>query len=465
MADQPQRHSTLPYVVILVLGLILIGLLLYIIPFRYGLNASEDYTASDEPLNNPLIGFAPDARDEIECEDSQLVYIKLRWADWEPSMDEYDTDFLEETFHISQWKAAGKNAVLRFMCDIPRDEEHLDIPEWLYSLTSDGAYYDCSYGKGYCPDYSNDVFRERHALAIRALADYCNQDDFVAYVQLGSLGHWGEWHTNEEGGALPMPDADICEQYVRDYMNAFNNARLMTRRNYSFTVENGLGLYNDMTGDPASTQTWLDWIENGSSQRTEGDALELIPTGHFWDVAPVGGEFGSTRSDEEMLGHWLNDTMECVESTHMSFIGPHCPSGELKDSKAAIELRERLGYRLYVSHLETSYVFGKGELEVRMTWSNAGLAPLYWDWPVTMYVYDSSGSDEPIYWETVDIDLRELTPGEKIETVSHIPFTDVLRQGFQIGVGVDSPDLDQHILLAMYGEVRNGAKIIYTFDS
>lgn len=149
----------------------------------------------------------------------------------------------------------------------------------------------------------------------------------------------------------------------------------------------------------------------------------------------------------------------------MSFIGPHCPSGELKDSTAAQQLRQRLGYRLYVSHLETSYVFGKGELEVRMTWGNVGLAPLYWDWPVTMYIYDGSGSDEPIYWETVDIDLRELTPGEKIETVSHIPFTDVLRQGFQIGVGIDSPDLDQHILLAMDGEVRGNARIIYTFES
>ena len=437
MADRP-KHNTLPYVVIIVLGLILIGLLLYIIPFRYGLNASVDFDASDEPLDNPLTGFAPWAERQDECEDSQLVYIEIRWADWEPSMDSYDIEGLEERCHIQRWKEEGKNAVLRFVCDMPGDEQHMDIPDWLYLRTGDGVYYDCEYGMGYCPDYSNGFFRQRHALAIQALADYCNQDDFVAYVELGSLGHWGEWHTNVEGGALPMPDAEICGQYVPDYSNTFQNARLLTRRNYSIAVEGGLGLYHDMTGDPEETGEWLGWLKNGGLQETDGEALELLPEEHFWDDAPVGGEFGSERSDEDLLGRW-------------------------KDSEAALELRERLGYRLYVSHLETAYVFGRNELEAKMTWGNVGLAPMYWNWPVTMYVYDSTG--EPIYWESVDIDLQKLTPGEKIETLSHIPFTDTFRQGFQIGIAIDSPDMNQNILLAMEGEIRDGARIIYTFES
>ncbi len=463
MADRPKKRSAIPYVVIIVLGLILIGLLLYIIPFRYGLNASVDYDASDEPLNNPLTGYAPPAENEQECADSQLVYIEIRWADWEPSMDSYDVEGLEERCHIQRWKLENKNAVLRFVCDEPGDEQHLDIPGWLYQHTGDGAYYDCEYGKGYCPDYSNDYFRERHALAIQALANYCNQDSFVAYVELGSLGHWGEWHTNVEGGALPMPDAEICGQYVLDYSDSFKNALLLTRRNYSIAVEGGLGLYHDMTGDPDETGEWLGWLKNGGLQETDGEALELLPEEHFWDDAPVGGEFGGDRSDEDLLGRWKDETMECVESTHMSFIGPHCPTGELKDSDAAQELRERLGYRLYISHLDTAYAFGRNELEVHMTWSNAGLAPLYWDWPATMYVYDNSG--KAIYWETVSIDLRELTPGEKIETLSHIPFTDTFRQGFQIGITIDSPDMTRKAILAMDGELHDGARIIYTFDS
>lgn len=463
MAERAQSHSTIPYIVIIVLGMILIGLLLYIIPFRYGLNASVDFTVSDEPLDNPLTGYAPKAGDEEECEDSRLVYIELLWADWEPSMDKYDIEGLEEKWHIKRWKAEGKNAVLRFICDKPGEEEHIDIPAWLYERTRDGAFYDGEYGKGYCPDYGNSLFRERHALAVAALADYCNQDDFVAYVELGSLGHWGEWHTNEGSGALPMPAPEICNDYILDYTDHFRNARLMTRRNYAIAVEGGLGLYNDMTGHVESTQRWLGWLRDGGTQETAGEPLKLLPVERFWDIAPVGGELTSSIEKEDLLGRWLDDTMETVESTHMSFIGPACPTGELKDSDAAQKLRERLGYRLYISHLETAYAFGSNQLEVRMTWSNAGLAPLYWEWPVMMYIYDNSG--RPVYWESVDIDLRELTPGEKIETLSHIPFTDVFRQGFQIGIGIESPDMSRKIMLAMEGEVRDGAKVIYSFDS
>ena len=85
-------------------------------------------------------------------------------------------------------------------------------------------------------------------MAMEALAEYCNKDDFVAYVELGSLGHWGEWHTNTEEGVPPLPDAEICWDYVLDYSDNFHNARMLMRRNFIMAAEGGMGLYNDMTG-------------------------------------------------------------------------------------------------------------------------------------------------------------------------------------------------------------------------
>lgn len=463
MADGRRRSRNWPYVVILILGAIIIGLLLYIVPFRYGLNASVDYTPSDAPLNNPLTGYAPLAENVEECADSQLVYIELRWADWEPTMDSFDTAYLEQTYHIERWKDEGKSAVLRFVCDVPGKGQHMDIPSWLYARTQDGSYYDCEYGKGYSPNYANSLFVERHAVAIRALADYFNQDDFLAYVEVGSLGHWGEWHTDVDGGAQPMPDEDICDEYLQHYSDSFQGALLLSRRNYAIAAENDMGLYNDMIGDLEETEEWLSWLQDGGSQTTSGRPLDYTPVERFWETAPVGGEMTSGRSMEEMLGRWMNDTMETVERSHVSFIGPKCPKGELKDSEAAQTLRERLGYRLYISHLETAYSFSEGNLEVYMTWCNEGLAPVYWDWQVSMHVYDNDG--EMTYWETLDIDLRDLVPGEHIETKAHIPFTDKFREGFQIGIEIDSPDVNRNIWLAMDSEIRDKTQIIYTFES
>ena len=194
--DNRKKGSAAPYIVMLVLALIIAALLLYILPYRYRLNQTVYYEESKEQLFNPLIGYAPSAEDEEGHEDTNLVYIGLTWKEWEPVKGQYDTDALEEKFHIAQWKEQNKHAVLRFLCDVPGDAEHMDIPQWLYERTGDGTYYNTSYGSGYSPDYSNEFFRERHALAIQALADYFNEDGFLAYVELGSLGHWGEWHTN-----------------------------------------------------------------------------------------------------------------------------------------------------------------------------------------------------------------------------------------------------------------------------
>ena len=97
-----------------------------------------------------------------------------------------------------------------------------------------------------------------------------------------------------------------------------------------------------------------------------------------------------------------------------------------------------------------------------MTWQNGGLAPLYWDWPVTMYVYDKEG--ERKYWETVEMNLSELYPGKEIKTITHIPFTEKFRDGFQIGIGITDPDEEEVIELAMDADLEDGVQMIYTYE-
>lgn len=456
-----RKSSKIPYILIVVLGAAIAGLLLYMVPYRYRLNQTVTFSQSNDPLDNPLTGYAPDAANTEECSDSQLVYIGLTWRDWEPSAGQYDIQGLEEKFHIQEWKQDNKHAVLRFICDIPGEEGHKDIPEWLYEQTRDGEFYQTEYGAGYSPNYGNEYFRERHSLALEALAEYCNQDDFVAYVELGSLGHWGEWHTNTDAGLEPLPDAEICWAYVLDYSDNFYNARLLMRRNFVMAQEGNLGLYNDMTGSEPDTREWLDWIRDGGSYETSGSELLYSPMEDFWQEAPSGGEFTSMYSAEELLGEQMVETLDLVKESHMTFIGPNCPEGEIKDSEAAETLRERLGYRYYISSMSTQYSFANNSLEVEMTWENAGIAPLYWDWPVTMYVYNSKG--ELKYWELLDMNLTDLLPEEQMTVRASIPFTDEFREGYQMGIGITDPDEDEYISLAMEAEERDHVQIIYTY--
>ena len=223
------------------------------------------YDRTDIVLHNPYCGFAPMADDENEVGDNTLVYVEVTWKEWEPEKGVYDTASLRQKYHLDRWQAEGKKIVLRFVCDLPGEEAHRDIPDWLYDVTKDGTDYTSTYGKGYSPDYTNEVLITEHAKAIQALGNYFDQEERTAYVELGSLGHWGEWHVDTTAGIAKFPSEATAARYVEPYLQAFTAAKLMMRRPFSFVSQYGMGLYNDMTGDEDDTNEWLDWIANGGT--------------------------------------------------------------------------------------------------------------------------------------------------------------------------------------------------------
>ena len=151
------------------------------------------YTPDESAFPNAQIGYAP-MTDSAYAQDSLLRYVELRWREVEPQEGVYAWDALDAQYGFRDLRARGIHLVVRFVCDVPGQESHMDIPDWLYAQTGDGSWYSTDYGKGYSPDYSNAMFRAAHRRVLAALGEHFGTDGFVTYVELGSLGHWGEWH-------------------------------------------------------------------------------------------------------------------------------------------------------------------------------------------------------------------------------------------------------------------------------
>ena len=459
-----KKSSTSWYITIFVLGVVIALMLFYV--FRMTKQNTDITFAPDMTVtDNPLMGFAPDARYESLCEETRLVYIELTWKDWEKEEGVFDIEGLEKNFHISKWKEENKHAVIRFVCDIPGTNDHYDIPEWVYNKTGDGTHYDSEYGKGYSPNYSNEVFKEYHKRAVMELADYCNRDDFVAFVELGSIGHWGEWHALDGKGNNIMPGADVCREYVSWYTACFEKAYILTRRNYDFTIEENIGLYNDMVGDEAETKEWLEWIKKGGIQETSGETLTLKET-ELGKQFPVGGEFGSSRTMNEILTEDFGDTLSLITSSKMTFIGPNVPDLTSKEQAVSYNsILRRMGYRIYVSGLTTRYDFAKRKVKATLSFRNAGNAGFYFNWPVTLHVYDKNLNE--VYSEKLDLDLRELNAKEEMSADAYFPLNNDLLKEYYIGVSITDTDGDDYIELAIdddYEKVYVGnTQIIYHY--
>lgn len=409
--------------------------------------SKETYTYKDDNkediLYNPLIGFAPSADYEEAVGKSSLVYIDMLWKEIEPEEGVYDFIKVYEENHILRWKKEGKKAVFRFVCDMPGAEEHMDIPQWLYEKTGkDGDFYDTDYGKGYAPNYANEAFIEAHKRVIQALAEEFGKDNFFAYIELGSIGHWGEWHVKYEDGIERLPSEEICALYVEHYREAFPDTQLLMRRPFFEVSKYGLGVFNDMTGEPESTDIWLDWIAHGGSYEDPVEPHRIVAAGEVWNRAAVGGEFTSSLSWEKMLYENWEETKKMILDSHMSFIGPKCPHEKTDgyNKEQSENILVLLGYKIGISEGKYSYNKLTEKWKVSLCWNNKGVAPMYYDWNVYLYLLDEK--EKILAKIPVDMKLSSLTGGSEMRTSTKFKLSDfgVDREAVSaIGVGIEDP--------------------------
>jgi uncharacterized membrane protein len=361
--------------------------------------------------SSPGMGLAPWADSEETLNlDTTLVYVELKWSDWEPVEGYYDVDFVNENFNLDYYRKDNRKVVFRFICDEPGEEEHIDIPEWLFHMIDgDGTMYNIDYGMGFSPNYNNLIFIEKHAEAIAALGEYFGKDDFFIYVELGSLGHWGEWHVNYEKGITPIPEYAVREEYIQPYIKSFPNAQFLLRYPLIDVTNNGFGLYNDMTGDYDETVYWIEQMNGGIWEQTgleeQSNCLEV------WKTKPIGGEFASTYEDSHFMITDFDLTLEGIIDSHQSFIGPKIIIDESDENyqKSMNEILKKIGYRYYVEKVAID-MNPKNSLTITCTMGNDGIAPIYQNYEVELSIIDGDGNEVWVS-ENTDFDLRKLLPG------------------------------------------------------
>lgn len=436
--------------------------------------ASEEriqYRSSDAFFVNPLIGYMQNAEESEPYTETSLVYIDLTWRELEPERGQFNWDAVAEANHLSRWRAEGKHAVLRFVCDLPGKEAHRDIPDWLYAETGDGMDYDIDYGRGYCPNYANAVFREEHHRALREIGRYFSENwgAFVAYVEFGSLGHWGEWHVKYAEGLPYLPNAAIRREYVEDYVEAFPNARLLSRRSFQ-EMPAGTGIYNDVTGNVPETERLLRELSEGADfgSAQEEDAIRPLPD--IWNRAPVGGEYTSSLSMENMLNRDFRSTLKLIEASHPSFLGPKIPDmrGAAEDddrklSETALwnarKIQSMLGYRYRVAEISisdaatedgvwtTMYKLLTGQMGsreeykcVRVTLRNDGLAPMYFDWPVKLYLVKDGDRTPCSAYPLGGLQLTKIPGDSEASAEVLIPAAELEAENTQLYIGIEDPE-------------------------
>lgn len=408
----------------------------------------------DTILNNPFMGWVPWATAENPPQPHRLVYAGISWRELEPKRGQFDWEGVERKYRFQHWTEQKVKFVLRIVLDLPRrGEPTLDIPDWLFELTEGrGTWYETTeVGNGFSPDYNDPVFIKEHERLIAALAERYNEDPRIAFIQLGSLGHWGEWHCWPPGSGV-FPEIAVSDLYVTHYLKTFTKKMIGLRRPFGIAKENKLGLFNDMFGHKPSTDEWIGWFREGRSKLEP--AME-----DFWKHAYSGGEFSSGRPLLHLGDDKIADTLRQARESHTSWLGPCSPAildMGIPEQKNLDALLKTLGYRFVLETItHRQAVEQDTTLPVALSINNKGVAPFYFRWPLYLALAEEKGQILNIY--QTELDLRQLLPG-KTDTVLELPIQASTPPGtYTLVLAILDPDLNEPgIDLAITGRREDG---------
>lgn len=402
----------------------------------------------DDAIINPFMGFAPPAEGGPYIQPHSLVYANISWRDLESEKGIYDFEKVEEKFKFDYWKKNKKRLIFRVVLDYPGTTGHKDIPEWLYQeINQDGTWYEHKWGNGFSPNYNNPKLIHYHKKLIEALAERYNKDTFVAFIQLGSIGHWGEWHTLQQDGIhISFPTIPIAETYIKHYIESFTDKLLLIRRPHQIALDNNMGLYNDMFGRSDHTvQEFHSWVTNGyNSWLTDDENHPPMPDA--WKTSPIGGEFAPTQEWGDYFSTaTISQVMEQLQLTHVSWLGPSSPVNYSQNGQYQDEINrflKKVGYhfRLIEVRYQTDAKVGS-KLSLEMVWENSGVAPFYFDWPLEISISDEKG--DIVHKEEGTVDIREWLPGRhSIKESITIP-RNLKKETYEVNVAILDPDIEE----------------------
>lgn len=442
---------------------------------------TEDFASFDNPYKGWIRWATRYESDEAEefAFDSNTVYLAVRWSEFEPEKGFYDYKGIEEKYNLPYWKEKGVRINVRFVMDNPeelgRDENtRMDIPKWLYdelvsevkkgNIDSAGTFYNdmenlC--GAGFSPNYDSELLIYYHDKAIKALAEYFDDNAITSFIQIGSLGHWGEIHTWPEGtGEFPIPS--IATRYMESYTKYFKNVKVGLRKPYPYAADNDFGLFNDIFGSTqyAGIADYWGYITNGDIDMPGATSEEISASKmpNFWKKNYSGGEFAQGNVKLHVTNDGIIKCLDDVRTTHVSWLGP-CSPADLETKEFAsyvyeaniLALQKLMGYNYALEKITRLESVKLGEdTVINMVWNNEGVAPFYYEWPLEISLIDEKG--KVAYKEDINVNLTEWMPGRtNVNAVINVP-KNVETGTYTLAVAIDDKDsLEPAVKLAIEG--------------
>jgi hypothetical protein len=335
-----------------------------------------------------------------------VVYIRFNWAEAEPAPGQYNWKMIDDV--IAAWQPRGAAVALRVMTCNAHSSGYYTSPKWLFDAGCKSHEYlqggdDPTSGGERIPrlepDYADPLYLAKHGAFLKALGERYDGHPQVEFLDIGSYGVWGEWHTKH-----PVPVA-VRQQIVDLYLKAFRKTPLVFLSDddevLSYALAHGTGFRRDGVGSPWHEQNWI-----GSKKYAEVTGMA-----DTWKRAPVVFEWFGNYDYLKSRDWSFNAAVNFMLSNHVTLINDNFGRVPTEAMPQLEKLARLAGARFVlreVSHPKT--VKPGTPLGVQMKWANVGVGRLLRAYVLRCSLLDAAS--QPAFTADAQTDPRAWLPGE-----------------------------------------------------
>lgn len=389
-------------------------------------NQTEKYRVKDKALFKSFPGM-------------DHLYIRLAWSFLEPEEGRYDWhlideivgEFVPEGYGISLAVTSKETGTYPLVVGQEKDGVQYATPVWVREAGAKGFVTEWEGVESWSPAWNDPVYLEKLDAFLEAFARRYDAQPWVRYVDVASIGEWGEGHTSNST-KIPPTVAEVKDN-LKVYLKHFKKTMLVVTDDllyygkpdreveelYRYAVSNGFTVR-----DNSPMVSWyLDrYAGTGSVShprfydplyKTKPVILELQ---HYGAVKEDGNWRG--KNGEEILPASRCSGADVVRNAirimHASYIGFHGYAEEwLADNPdLSRELANACGYWYFPVAASFPSVMQAGPNSLEVGWLNKGVAPAYHTYALVVRL-ESEKTGKSIEIVLPDSGNKKWLPGEE----------------------------------------------------
>jgi hypothetical protein len=386
-----------------------------------------------------------------------VIYLRLAWSYLEPEEGKFNWSVVD--IPAQRWIAKGKKIAFRFTTyESASNNPPNATPEWVVKAGAQvypvrGRTANASSPVRYEPDYDDPIFMEKLDNFFAAAAARYDGDPNVAWIDIGTVGIWGEGDPNPDRAVtsgMVRKHIDLHTRHFKRTLVAFNDNltfRGKGRENLTYAKEQGLTFRDDsILCRPGKEAFYTHYYAGAFWPR-----LPVILESEHYGLAVQRGDWGDGV-----------DYLRALEAGHGSYVSVHWwPREFLEKNRQLVDrMTVRMGYRLQL--LEASLpkeAAAAGKMTFSHRWRNNGVAPCLPGGFVAFTLKDEKGGIAGVFVDE-GFDVRSLGVGDsdKAEPIERriefaLPPASILKPGnYSVFVSVGSRIGTPAIALPLEGD-------------